>query len=117
MACQDGIEIIQNFCCMHLGVNIRKAFLEGMKSVCHEEDSSTSQRDSYPVDSLVHEFCKLLGKHGAPEYCLGGLSFPDFLEEMCASNSDRKEYYVQCLKVRLDRQVGSRYFVTASNTG
>ena len=60
-----------------------------MKSVC-EEDNSTQQQDSYPVDTLVHEFCKLLGKHGVPEYGLGGLSFPDFLEE----NSDKMEYYL-----------------------
>lgn len=42
----------------------------------------------------------------------GSLAFPDFLQLSCHPN---KEYYDQCLKIKLDRQVGSRYFVTAAN--
>lgn len=28
-ACQNAAEIVENFCYMHLGVNLRKAFLKG----------------------------------------------------------------------------------------
>ena len=69
--CPDVIELVENFCCMHLGVNLRKAFFDGIKVA-----------ESNPVcDVLVHEFCKLLGKHGgkhgAPEYAHGAVAFPD----------------------------------------
>ena len=41
---------------MHLGVNLRKAFFDGIKA---------STADSSPVsDTIVHEFCKLFGEHG-----------------------------------------------------
>ena len=66
------------------------------------------------MDTIVHEFCKLLGKHGVPEYGLGTLALPDFLIER-TSDSRKTEYYQLCTKIVLDRQVGSRYFVTASN--
>ncbi len=46
---------------------------------------------------------------------LGSLAFPDFLQLSCHSESEKKTYYDQCLKIKLDRQVGSRYFVTAAN--
>ena len=106
--CPDVIELVENFCCMHLGVNLRKAFFDGVKT-------STDNRSS---DMLVHEFCKLLGKHGAPEYAHGGVAFPDFLELMSSTcNSSETLYYQQCMKIRLERQVGSRYFVTAANAG
>ena len=77
-ACPDVTELIENFCCMHLGVNLRKAFFDGIKA---------STADSSPVsDTIVHEFCKLFGehggKHGAPEYAHGAVAFPDFLELM-----------------------------------
>ena len=32
-ACPEGIEIVETFCCMHLGVNLRKAFLNGVKNL------------------------------------------------------------------------------------
>ncbi len=108
----DVTELIENFCCMHLGVNLRKAFFESEKS-CIDNASS---------DVLVHEYCKLLskcgGKHGIPEYGHGAIAFPDFLALM-ASQSDPSEatYYQQCATIKLDRQVGSRYFVTAANAG
>lgn len=31
-ACIEGIELVENFCCMHLDVNLRKAFCDGIKS-------------------------------------------------------------------------------------
>ena len=106
--CPEAIELVENFCCMHLGVNLRKAFLDGVRSVACAD---SQQREYHQADTLVHEFCKLLGNHGVPEYGLGILAFPDFLEEF--SNSEKGS----CAKVRLDRQIGNRYFVTASNAG
>lgn len=62
---------------MHLGSNLRKAFLEGTK------DYSTSElhahREYDLTDTLIHEFCKLFGRYGTPEYGCGCLAFPDFL--------------------------------------
>ena len=53
---------------------------------------------------------------GVPEYASGIVSFPDFLElKTSTSNNDDRAYYQSCAKVRLHRQVGSRYFVTAAN--
>ena len=112
--CPDLIELVENFCCMHLGVNLRKSFFYGVK---------TSTADNHPIcDVVVHEFCKLLGKHGgrhgAPEYAHGAVAFPDFLELMSSTcNSSEALYYRQCMKITLDRQVGSRYFVSAANAG
>ena len=63
---------------------------------------------------------KVFGKHGVPEYGCGTLAFPDFLElKIRESTSYDKvvSYYQQCIKVSLERQVGSRYFVTACNAG
>ena len=68
------------------------------------------------VDTFVHEFCKLFGRTGGPEYACGVLSFPEFLELQASQTKDEEQaYYQACLKVNLHRQVGSRYFVTASN--
>ena len=100
---------------MHLGVNLRKAFLDGIRCLACSDSGTMTQRDHHPVDVVVHEFCKLFGKNGVPEYCLGVLAFPDFLEQ--SSDPDKASYYQTCLKVRLDRQIGNRYFVTASNAG
>lgn len=114
--CPDFTELVENFCCMHLGVNLRKAFF----STTDSADSGVM--DSASSDVLVHEFCKLLsitgGKHGVPEYGHGAVTFPDFLALMASqSGSSEAGYYQQCAKVRLERQVGSRYFVTAANAG
>ena len=101
------IELVESFCCMHLGVNLRRAFFT---------DNCPSS------DVLVHEFCKLLGrhggKHGAPEYAHGAVALPDFLELMSTTcDSSEGLYYQKCMNIRLDRQIGSRYFVTAANAG
>ena len=81
--CQEAIEIVENFCYMHLGVNLRKAFLKGAKNFTQSDSSDaesiSSQREQHQVDTMVHEFCKLFGKHGVPEYGCGTLAFPDFL--------------------------------------
>lgn len=110
-ATTETIDLIETFCSMHLGVNLRKAFLNGL--VDTDDDS---ERRYHRVDTQVHEFCKLFGKSGVPEYCLGVISFPEFLEVKMSSTSDKQQmYYSNCSKVRLHRQVGSRYFVTAAN--
>ena len=36
---------------------------------------------------------------------------------MFSSGSDDTLYYQHCKKMKLDRQVGSKYFVTAANAG
>ena len=113
--CPEAFELVENFCSMHLGVNLRKAFLDGIRHVVCTDSSSVYQRDHHPVDVFVHEFCKLLGKQGVPEYGLGVLAFPDFLEQF--TSSDKTCYYQVCAKVHLDRQIGNRYFVTAANAG
>ena len=88
---------------MHLGVNLRKAFFDAIKT-----DSSDTNRDNPRADLLVHEFCKLPSKQGVTEYGLGSLVFPDFLQLSRHSESGKMEYYQQCLQVKLDKQVGSR---------
>lgn len=110
----ETIDLVENFCSMHLGVNIRKAFLCGIGS----RNRTTTDRQYFPVDTLVHEFCKLFGKHGTPEYGCGVFGFKDFLEIMSTDSSlceKSRHYYQSCTRVNLERQVGSRYFVTAAN--
>ena len=111
-ATTDTVELIETFCAMHLGVNLRKAFLSGLDS----DDVAASSRKYNSVDQFVHEFCKLFSPHGAPEYACGAQAFPDFLALMSQSDTTNSaEYYRGCMDVTLDRQVGSRYFVSASN--
>ena len=108
-----GIDLVENFCAMHLGCNLRKAFLDGIR---HDKQSDGNHRDYLTVDTLVYEFCKLFGCNGVPEYGCGVLAFPDFLK---IKRKDLKDdsYYHLCSTIILDRQVGNRYFVTASNAG
>ena len=110
--CPDPKKLVENFCCMHLAVNLRKAFFDSEESSC----------DNASSDVLVHEFCKLLSrngtKHGIPEYCHGASAFPDFLAlKSASSQSSEARYYQKCKQIQMDRQVGSRYFVTAANSG
>ena len=110
-ATTETIDVIETFCSMHLGVNLRKAFLNGLVDI--DDDS---ERRYHKVDTLVHEFCKLFGKSGVPEYCSGVISFPEFLEVKISSTAGEQQIYCRnCSKVRLHRQVGSRYFVSAAN--
>ena len=115
---ESSLEIIENFCAMHLGCNLRKAFLQGIKHTHTCEQTGSSNRDYNLVDTLVYEFYKVFGKYGTPEYGSGVLHFPDFLKLMCSDNSLNAadaSYYQSCLSLSLDRQIGSRYFVTAAN--
>ena len=106
-------ELVSNFCAMHLGVNLRKAFLQGSES----EIASETSRQYSQTDTTVHEFCKLFGIRGVPEYGVGAVSFPNFLAIAIKSAKliEESNYYQLCQSMTLERQVGSRYFVTASN--
>lgn len=87
-----------------------------MKSSAGDNEVN-EERDHHPTDRFVHEFCKVFGQYGVPEYGCGGLMFPDFLElQSKDSNLSQTvlESYQSCVKVTLNRQVGSRYFVTAN---
>ena len=104
------MELVQNFSAMHLGVNLRKAFVQSVSS-----SNSGSSHQNTQVDTFVHEFAKHFGSHGTPEYCVGNVKFPDFLKIQSTQSSENSEYFQKCLTVRLERQVGCRYFVTAAN--
>ena len=112
--CPDLKELVENFCCMHLAVNLRKAFFDTKES---------SSDKSALSDVLVHEFCKLRShngtKQGRPEYCHGASAFPDFvaLKSDSSQSSTEARYYQHCKQIKMDRQFGSRYFVTAANSG
>ena len=67
------MDLVETFCAMHLGLNLRRSFLN-----CIEDEEEDSTR-YHKVDTLVHEIYKLFGTTGVPEYCLGVVSFPDFL--------------------------------------
>ena len=112
----EGISLIESFCAMHLGCNLRKAFLDGMKN---GQSNDGSTREYYAVDTFVYEFCKLFGNKGTPEYGSGVLNFPDFLSLMHSKKSTTwtTSYYEACSNIILERQVGNRYFVTAANAG
>ena len=111
IATSEAAELVENLCAMHLGSNLRKAFLEGAKDHITLELHGHKEYD--PTNTLIHEFYKLFGRYGTPEYGCGGLAFPDFLA--IKSEEQTKNYYQLCSNVVLDRQVGSRYFVSASN--
>ena len=113
-ATHDIMDIVENFCSMHLGINLRMAFLDGIRNV-NEQPSDSGQREYHTTDVFVHEFCKLFGKYGTPEYGCGVLTFPDFLAIKLQDSSIDKEYFLSCKNTTLERQIGNRYFVTAAN--
>ena len=106
-------EVLKLFCGMHLGVNLWDAQVKALSG------SPPS------VDSIVHSACKLLGHLATnPEYGRGVQAFPEyikaFLEEAEAvgdTDTDDAQVLKAALGVRMERQVGSRYFVTARNAG
>ena len=109
----EATELVENLCAMHLGSNLRKAFWEGVKDQSKKDD--TEGRDYAPVDTFIHEFCKLFGTHGVKEYGCGQ-SFKDFLQlQVTECNPEDSCYYQTCAQISLERQVGSRYFVSAAN--
>ncbi len=103
--------LVRNFCAMHLGINLRKAFIQRLSSIRLEIHNGDSE--STAVDTFVYEFCKLFGASG-PEYAVG-VQFQDFLAYRSDENDDKQLYYQACLDVNLARQIGNRYFVTSFN--
>ena len=112
----DALKILENFCAMHRGTTSRKAFLSAIKEASATDNESCMGREY--ADVLVRECCKLIGKHGTPEYGSGVLEFPDFLDVVLANSTLTKDYvvyYNAFRNITLDWQVGSHYFITASN--
>ena len=111
----NAIELVQNLCAMHLGCNLRKAFLIGMASTDRDETLTSGHRDRDSVETFIYEFCKLFGTSGVPEYG-SGRNFHDYLQlKIGECKPDEKDYYQSCAQTTLERQVGNRYFVSASN--
>ena len=91
-----------------LGVNLRMAQVNGFNKIAPGNS----------IDSVVHAICKLLGHLGSnPEYGKGVVTFPAALEDVGDTDEERSEALKEALGVRLDRQVGSRYFITSRNAG
>ena len=110
----EALDIVENFCAMHLGCDLRKAFLS------ENNVSPSGTREYHSVDVFVHEFCKLFGCYGVSEYAYGAKKFIDFLNIMSVDPSLAAKvasYYKSCTDVILDHQIGSHYFVTAANAG
>ena len=87
----------------------KKAFLDGLNT---EEG-----KEGLQLEAFIYKFTKLLGTHGVPEYGLGVVKFSDFLQIQIKKANSNAVYYQNCQAVTLDRQIGSRYFVSASNAG
>ena len=102
LAGNESLDIVRNFCAMHLGVNLRRAFVT----------AQTGWQEA--IDTFVYEFCKLFGSHATPEYAVH-IQFQDFLRYRISQMDDNQAYYQTCLNVSLSRQIGSRYFVTSHN--
>ena len=125
--------LVTNKCSMHLGVNLRKAHVKAVAAMDAESDDTNSEIHSddveeseelrvkkmhHDIDKVVHETAKLFGHLGTPEYCVGAETFRIFLSikaRECAGVD--RDYYECAQKVFLERQVGSRYYVTAYNAG
>uniref|UniRef100_A0A1X7V6J4 Uncharacterized protein n=1 Tax=Amphimedon queenslandica TaxID=400682 RepID=A0A1X7V6J4_AMPQE len=56
---------VENFSSIHLGVNLRKAFLGGASNL---QAGDNAEESRHAVKVFVHQFCKVFGKHGSPEY-------------------------------------------------
>ena len=98
-------KLISNKCSMHLGVNLRVAQNAGIKEPGLPD-----------IDTVVHQTAKLIGHLSPYELGHGHHTFPEFLGLQQESPSPNN-YYTTCSQVKLDRQVGSRYHVTAKNAG
>ena len=102
VAGSENMDIVRSFCAMHLGVNLRKAFV-------------TAQIEwQEAIDSFVYECCKLFSSHGSPEYGVH-IQFQDFLSYRASQMDDNQTYYQTCRNISLSRQIESRYFVTSHN--
>ena len=112
---QSG-DIVEYLCSMHLGTNLRVAQVAGIQAYneaqLEEEEAKEQEGRTYSdVDTVVNATAKLIGEHGAPEYCQGK-NFRIFLK-----SKQKDGEYKDLAKVHLARQVGSRYYVTSYNAG
>ena len=50
-----------------------------MKHTCIQDEAAADlpaqQREHDHTDTFIHEFCKLFGRYGVPEYGCGNLTF------------------------------------------
>ena len=154
-----GKEVVENTCCMHLGVNLRVAQVKAVSNLAHaqpvmddrksgsedetsdledgnsedeiskdgsfgdeiSEDEMKLERNSngsyHDIDLFVREIAKLFGHLGTPENA-DGASFRVFLAHRATECvGAEKEYYVNAQRIILERQIGSRYYVTSCNAG
>ena len=100
-----SFDLVENLCSMHLGINLCKAFINGRTTLTNH---SVGDRQYHLVDTLIHEFCKLFGQHGAPEYGFG-TSFADILALMVqdGNTAELHSYYQSCTAISLKRQLDS----------
>ena len=114
--------LVENKCAMHLGVNLRVAQVAGSQNCSSEtpESDLEGKRKHSDIDSCVHAVAKLVGHLGVPEYGHGCKTFQEFLEIKTRNpqlQQTEKQCYNAAKTVKLARQVGSRYHVTAKNAG
>ena len=114
---KSSLELVENFCAMHLGINLRKAFLEGLSLISFDDCNVDPLKEGDQLETFIYEFAKLFGKHGVPEYAIGVIQFGDFLNIYAKESDKDVEYYQLCQSTVLQRQIGNRYFVSASNSG
>ena len=99
---------------MHMGVNLRVAQIDGITSYNKgSADEGNPKPKRNIVDSCVHSTCKLIGHFGTPEYCHGVNNFRDYLKLKVEEMSQDTSYYRTAQTIKLERQVGSRYYTTA----
>ena len=112
----EGAGLNEAYRGMQVGVNLRAAEVRGLNRFISENN-----RNSVGVDLIVHSTCKLLGHLGTnPEYGRGVIGFPEFLKaalEDATTASMESEWLDNMRVAMLERQVGSRYFVTSRNAG
>ena len=78
--CTGGMELITNFCAMHLGANLRKSFISGIHKLSESDKGNADrEREHNQTDNFIHELTKLFSQHGVPEYCVGVLQLRDYI--------------------------------------
>ena len=81
-----------------------------------DKGNADKEREHNQTDNFIHKFTKLFSQHGVPEYCVGVLQLSDYIQLQLEQEKDpEKIYYQECESITFERQVGSRYFVSAAN--
>ena len=115
---EEATAIVENKCGMHMGVNLRVAQIDGITSYNKESVESEltgSKVKRSKMDSFVQSTAKLIGDLGVPDYCHGVHHFHDYLKLKVSATSNAG-YYETPQAVKLERQIGSRYYTTAQNS-